>query len=583
MARLILILSILFAASSLAMAQNLDANRTTDWSKAGCKTQPVNPSVELNILDFGADPTGLNSSIDAYSQALQELNDQSGTIFFPAGEYFFDSGISIPDSVKLVGESTQTVLRFDLGGQGNLIYMNGSMSSDEVMVDQPIQKGDVEISLTNSESINTGDIIRLGCNDEQLMYSSWAYGTLGQVVEVIGKSGNTLVLADPLTRNYSVEEEPYIRKVNPVRNAGLSCLKMERVDATSSQTSNIYIRNAVDCTIENVESINCNFAHVSVNSSAHISITGGYFHHAHAYGGGGQGYGVVFQETSSFNLAENNVFEHLRHSMLLQSGATGNVCGFNYSIDPYWVSGMLPSNSAGDAVLHGNYPHHNLFEGNVVQNMVVDASHGNNGPFNTFFRNRGELYGFYSDANTPTDSMNIIGNEITNSGFPLGLFMVNGNGHYQYGNNVYGTLTPSGTQNIELETLYKTNDASTGTIDIDVPTIGFPNSLGGSFISAQTRFLEGSPVSCGASVVTQIENEETHNVSVPFVYNETLNLPSHLLPAQVEYYSSSGSLVTVENVYSNQSELPTSIADGIYVLRCIGENQQANIKVLISR
>lgn len=568
----------------MALAQQLDASRTTDWAKAGAKVQQENSSLELNILDFGADPTGLNSSAEAYANALQELGGVAGAIFFPAGEYFFDAGISIPDSVKLEGESTQTVLRFDLNGQGNLIHMNGSLDSEEFSVNQPIQKGDIEISLLNSEPINSGDVIRLGCNDEELIYSSWAYGTLGQVVKVIGKSGNTIILADPITRSYKVEDLPSVKRLNPLRNAGLSCLKIERIDATASQTSNIYVRNAIDCTIENVESVNCNFAHVSVNSSAHVSVTGGYFHHAHAYGGGGQGYGVVFQETSSFNLAENNIFEHLRHSMLLQSGATGNVYGYNYSFDPYWVSGMLPGNSAGDAVLHGNYPHHNLFEGNVIQNMVVDASHGNNGPFNTFFRNRGELYGFFSDATTPTDSMNIIGNEISNSGFPLGLFMINGNGHYQYGNNVYGSTTPEGTNDVELVTLYKTNDASIGTIEVeDLPLIGYPSALASSVIAAQNRILEGTPLNCGNSVVTDLETVKASTSATPFVYNQTLNLPDKLLPSQVEYYSTLGSLVAEVTVNSNRSRIPESISNGIYIVRCIGENQQANIKVLISR
>jgi hypothetical protein len=45
---------------------------------------------------------------------------------------------------------------------------------------------------------------------------------------------------------------------------------------------------------------------------------------AFAYGGGGQGYGLVLEFTSCDNRAQNNIFEHLRYSMLLQSGPSGS-------------------------------------------------------------------------------------------------------------------------------------------------------------------------------------------------------------------------------------------------------------------
>jgi hypothetical protein len=95
-------------------------------------------------------------------------------------------------------------------------------------------------------------------------------------------------------------------------------------------------------------------------------------------GGGGKGYGIMVQNTSGDCLIENNIFRHLRHSMILQAGSNGNVFGYNYSIDPYWTEVSLPSNAAGDIVLHGNYVYANLFEGNLGQQIVIDDSHGIN-------------------------------------------------------------------------------------------------------------------------------------------------------------------------------------------------------------
>jgi hypothetical protein len=146
----------------------------------------------------------------------------------------------------------------------------------------------------------------------------------------------------------------------------------------------------------------------------------------------------------------NNIFDHLRHSMILQAGANGNVFCYNYSVNPFWTgSALLPSNSAGDMVLHGNYVFANLFEQNDGQNIVIDNSHGGNGPLNTFFRNRASLWGiFFSDTTSP--GQNFVGNEIPNTAFPYSVvnYTLLGSNHFSHGNNNKNTITPSGTSNL---------------------------------------------------------------------------------------------------------------------------------------
>tara|TARA_B110000091_G_scaffold188339_1_gene210108 strand:- start:126 stop:455 length:330 start_codon:yes stop_codon:yes gene_type:complete len=104
--------------------------------------------------------------------------------------------------------------------------------------------------------------------------------------------------------------------------------------------------------------------------------------------------------------------------MLLQSGANGNVFAYNYSLNPFWTS--TPSNSAGDMVLHGNFPYANLFKENIYRNIVVDNSHTPNGSYNTFLRNRAEGFGiFFSSSNCP--DQNFIRNDIPNTSFSYNL------------------------------------------------------------------------------------------------------------------------------------------------------------------
>lgn len=572
---------LIFCTALIADAQNFSLTGSTAWENAGLAESFDIPTNEVSILDFGADNTGTTSSNTAYSSAISSLNGTTGTVYFPEGEYLFESGISIPSNTVLKGESVETVLKFDLGGSGDAIRVTGTLHSQEHPLTTAVAKGSYTIEVSDGTAFEVGQLVRLGLDDENIMFSSWAHGTLGQVNEIIDINGNILELADPLNRAYPLGRSPYVRRIEPVRNVGISCFTIIREDATTGQTDNIHFRNAFNCYVRNIESFNCNFGHLTVQSSAHIQIENSYFHHAHAYGGGGQAYGVVFQEAASFNLAQNNSFEHLRHSMLLQSGANGNVYGYNYSIDPYWVSGFLPSNSAGDAVLHGNHPYLNLFEGNVIQNIVVDASHGNNGPHNTFFRNRAELYGFFSDSGTPTDSMNIVGNEVTNSGFPYGLYSVNGDGHQTHGNNVSGTANPSGIDNLTLESLYLAEFEDFDFLDFsDLPFVGYPLSIDSENIPAQQNYLNGTPVNCNAIVTTVPELSDAGLVSVT---GGQLLIDQELLPTSVQLIDMSGKVIESNQINASISALPQIPTVGIYVIRVVGRKDIHNIKVLITR
>lgn len=569
---------IIVTAICSSSAQTFESHRITDWQNAGLTDEFEEPEQTVSILDFGGDNTGGSSNNTALATAINSIATEGGTVFFPEGTYLFNSGINIPSNIFLEGESAETTLRFDLGGTGNAVVMNGNLSNQTHALASNAVKGTHTVELTDASDFEAGDIIRLGMSDEDLMYSSWAYGTLGQVVKITAIENDVLELADPLNHHYPLSRSPFVRAVTPIQNAGLSCLKIERIDETASQTSNVWIRSGYNILLKNIESIDCNFSHVEVNSSCHVQIEGGYFHHAHAYGGGGQGYGVVFQEASSFNLAQNNSFEHLRHSMLMQSGANGNVYAYNYSYDPYWVSGFLPANSAGDAVLHGNYTYLNLFEGNVVQNVVVDASHGSNGPYNTFFRNRGELYGFFSDSGTPTDSMNVVGTEITNSGFPYGMFAVNGSGHYNYGNNVYGTATPTGTENLTLKSLFLEPQESTPFLEYeDLPLVGYPRSMNDETVAAQIRFESQTPVSC-SEVITDIIESDTEPF-FEFKANQIV-ISEDELPCSFELYNSVGALIDQGTFVNSVNVLTDRYSSGIAFIRLTGKRKRAMTSAL---
>jgi len=155
---------------------------------------------------------------------------------------------------------------------------------------------------------------------------------------------------------------------------------------------NIYFDYAVNSRVSGVESDSSSGSHVYISRSAQIKVEGSYFHNAFAYDGvSTHGYGVTLAHHSSGSLIVNNIFVYLRHAMMVKTGANGNVFAYNYSRDPFRSEAI--SDFSGDISLHGHYPFANLFEGNIIQNIIIDHYWGPSGPRNTFFRNRAELWG----------------------------------------------------------------------------------------------------------------------------------------------------------------------------------------------
>ncbi|MFK7809489.1 MAG: T9SS type A sorting domain-containing protein [Saprospiraceae bacterium] len=490
----VLLCLLMFVQNFSIQAQSLPSERSCDWSLAGFRGQiPTEFSTTLNIQYFGGIADGVTDNSSAFLLALESLVPNGGVIFFPAGTYFFGSQINLPDGVVIRGDGSDlTLLKFDLEGIDDLISVNGENTSLFSNLSEDVSKGEQSISVENASGFIPGDYIRLIQNDSHLVHSNWAIGSVGQIVQIIQVDGNVLLLNSELRRDYQLDDAPKVQKLNMRKNVGIECLKIERLDETNPfHTSNINFEYAAQCWVQGVESTNCNFAHVDIKASSNITLTGNYFHHAFDYGGGGRAYGLMIQSTGNEILTENNIFEHLRHAMIVQSGANGNVFAYNYSTDPFWTGTSFPSDAAGDLVCHGNYVYGNLFEGNIGQQIVIDNSHGANGPFNTFFRNRLESYGIVMSAdNSPTQ--NFLGNEITN-GTPgaAGFYFLQGVDHFQVGNNLGGEITPTGTSILDDHSCYLDSTPSFYH-QMTFPSIGMPNELNSGALPALDRWNDNN-------------------------------------------------------------------------------------------
>jgi hypothetical protein len=332
----------------------------------------------------------------------------------------------------------------------------------------------------------------------------------------------------------------------------------------------------------------CNFSHIDLEYSSNIEICKSYFHDAHNYGSGGKAYGVMLHFTTNECLVEDNIFKHLRHSMILQAGANGNVFAYNYSFDPFWteVSFIIPPNSAGELVLHGNWPYANLFEQNIVDNIVVDNSHGANGPYNTFFRNRANGYGlFFSDATSP--NQNIIGNEITNVDLPspynLFIYSIKGDGHFIYGNNNLGIIDPVGTHSLD-EVSYAYNENPYYIPPTNWGSIGVPNLLGEGSIPSLDRYDYGVIFgnSCGQDL-TNVDDFKLEEIIVyPNPFSNELKIDvDGLLPYQLMIYDTYGRIVFESDNLDDFKSINTNFwEDGIYVINVFQSRKLKSYKLL---
>lgn len=490
MLRFIFLFTCIFDISNLS-SQSLPPDRTCQWSKAG--TLIHEPADIINMQSFGAIGDGIFDNSPIIQQAILSLSNKSGVLFFPTGNYFFSKSISLKDSIIIQGNgSDSTRFIFNLKGTGDCIISNGNYDNKKYFLKDSFYRHSKIILTDSLTQVKVGDFIKLIESDSDRITSSWAYGNVGQIVRVNKVIQHQIYLDDSLRMSFTLKNKPYFYILKPQSGIGLECFSLLRMDSTAEQSKNISFNYTVGSWIHGISSRYTNFAHISLNNSSNIEIKGNYFTRSYGYGGGGRGYGVELEMTSGNCLIENNIFEHLRHSVLLQACANGNVIAYNYSFDPFWQETFLPSNSAGDLVLHGNWTFQNLFEGNICQNIVIDNSHGLNGPYNTFYRNRAELYGIFMNSGSGNEQ-HFIGNEITGSN---GLYQLNGSNHIQLANNRNGTLLPANTNAISDTSLYlKTNPFCWQQLN-DIPIIGYPTKINELSNNAYIRYKQNHLTLC---------------------------------------------------------------------------------------
>jgi len=217
-----------------------------------------------------------------------------------------------------------------------------------------------------------------------------------------------------------------------------------------------------------------------------------------------------------------------------------------------------------------------------VQNIQIDYTHGPSGPFNTFFRNRADGYGLVmSSGSYQSDSMNFVGNEITNTTFLHGNYALAGSSHFEFGNNVKGTITPSGTNNLP-DSSYYLDGLPRFLTSSDFPTIGIPNASSAGSIPARDRFLSGNNFTdCDDEITIGITKIEMGGMKIfpnPATNQVFIELSSKMTAFSINLKDLNGKIILQRShngkTQTYNLDLPKEIANGVYLLEILTENKK---------
>ena len=481
-----------------SFGQTIPESRTVDWSIAGFEGSIPEPSTIIDVTAFGATGDGVTNDGPAIRSAISSATIDA-VIHFPPGEYLIDSTLYLPSGIVLRGSGPDSskILFDHTMSSGHGIQASGGILSSTRLVLDGYKKNSRELIVNDTSGLKVGDFIELmqdnGAWDTKPI--SWAEDAVGQIFKLVEVKQDTLVLDAALHMDMDTALNLRFREIAPVINVGVECLSMERINNDSvCVCNNINFSYAYNCWVRGIESSKSIGAHVLISASSHVEISGSYFHHAFEYNGvGTRGYGVTLNHHSCYCLVENNVFEHLRHSMMVKEGANGNVFGYNYSFDPF--RSEVPFDAGADISCHGHYPFANLFEGNIAQFIFIDLYWGPSGPYNTFFRNQLNGYGVVMSTDTvQTNDQNFVGNEITSTLPVRGNLDINGTGHFLYSNNHKGTIKPSGTDSLADSSYYLDSKPYFWDFPGSWPSIGYPNEHKSGNIPARRRYEYGEPL-----------------------------------------------------------------------------------------
>ena len=427
MKALTLLVSAFLALTSYGqIGSTIAPSRTVNWKNAGVQ-YPIPEShydydVVVNMVDeYGLDVIGVENWAPAIEAAINAADENYRTmLFFPPGKYNIagkielytakdGTGVHNDDNIVLVGSGhnhTKFLINSPAVGGLDYITFHGDVGSTDAsaraIAMDSYSGGVTHVNIASAiPDLVVGDLIEISedpvppadWDSEGCLNESYETHPVGQLVKVTGvsSSGTTVAFSEPLKYQLHANRNPKLKKIYAIANSGIEDIQLIVRPTAQPGRRTIKIEHAVNCWVRGSEFIGAKNTMLDIKKSAHITVSGCYLHHVFDYSGAASQYGIVLgNELSSWCLIENNIISDTRHAIVLSGSAHGNVISHNFATNSF----ISHDNSIGadiatsDLLLHGYYPGHTLFEGNISNRLHSDKYAGYQGAHNTFFRNK---------------------------------------------------------------------------------------------------------------------------------------------------------------------------------------------------
>lgn len=358
------------------------------------------------------------------------------------------------------------------------------------------------------------------------------------VVSVIGSTVNvTPGLPAP---NWSGAKAPtgWWSNHAPVVGFGIEDLSVDYSNIGSAE-SGIEFHMARNCWIKHLRSINgtspggATHKHVNLYDSNHCTVRDSYFYGASPTS---EGYGVDNDAGSSFNLAENNITQHLPTGEINETSCC-NVFGYGYAVDNFYNGGgSSPNWQQQDGFHHGGGDHLILWEGKEGIGFDGDDIHGT-----SFFLTHNRVYLNGRDPATETG----IKNQSTFSYFPFAFARYN---------QIIGSVLGTASYHTHYQTIAaNSSDCGSGPVSSlsvfvfdysDQGGVNYsPGCIGAAFIVDNDAHVSGSQVrwgnyaACTGDAACNVPRFQTSEDGSSAPVYPGLNPPSNTLPTSFYLHS----------------------------------------------
>lgn len=375
----------------------LSPSRAIDWSSAGVPGGIPTRTTDCATINAATYGNGASDATSAINSALSSC-PSGQVVSLGAGTFLINGNVQVPANVTLRGAGANQTILHARNTSGAVVTLgNGGVSwaqTNAVAITGGTAAGSTSITLSSASGVTVGSYLIIDqLNDGVIVNANGSEGPCnwcdngqngtrvqGQIVEVTSISGNTVRINPGLFVAYTLT--PHATPFTATKYAGV-----ENVQVYANHTgafSNFAMNACAYCWISGVEGNYADGDHVEVDFSYHGTIMNSYFSNAYTHSPGTYDSDLALRNKSTGMLVQNNIFERLHVSMMLEWGAAGNVLAYNYSLGNF-DSGS-PNAAMNDLDMHGAHPQFNLFEGNDVMSYGQDSIWGSSA-HNTFFRN----------------------------------------------------------------------------------------------------------------------------------------------------------------------------------------------------